>query len=79
METYILRTHLIDTPEVFFYYKGRAREKGVPFALNAIVGFNELDALTFNRQTAIELCSKLNLDKSSLLQQGYSEFEVISL
>ena len=77
---YILRTHLLENPNVSFYYKDTATEKGVPFALNTIVGFEPSDALQFdNKKTAIALCKKLNLDTSSLARVGYSEFEVCSL
>ena len=77
---YILRTRLLENPNVSFYYKGTATEEGVPFALNTIVGFEPSDALQFdNKKTAIALCKKLNLDTSSLARVGYSEFEVCSL
>ena len=79
METYILRTHLIDSPGVFFYFKGTDREKGVSFALNAIVGFEATDAAEFNnKQTAKRICNRLNLDKQKLVDAGYSEFELIA-
>ena len=74
---YILRTHLLDNPDVFFYYKGTAREEGVSFALNTIVGFEPIDAMKFdNEQTAIALCEKLNFNKQELIMVGYSEFEL---
>ena len=77
---YILRTHLLENPNVSFYYKDTAIEKGVPFALNTIVGFEPSDALQFDdKKTAIALCKKLNLETSSLARVGYSEFEVCSL
>ena len=77
---YILRTRLLENPNVVFYYKGTAREPRVPFALKTIVGFEPFDALQFdNKKTAIALCKKLNLDTSSLARVGYSEFEVCSL
>ena len=77
---YLLRTHLLDNPDVSFYYKGRAREEGATFALNTIVGFEPSDALQFDdKKTAIALCKKLNLDTSSLARLGYSVFETISI
>ena len=80
METYILRTHLIDSPGVFFYFKGTASEKEVPQAVNTIVGFEPSDALKFvDKYIADCLCQNLNLDKTSLKTNGFSEFEVISL
>ena len=75
---YILRTHLLENPNVSFYYKDTAIEKGDPFALNTIVGFEPSDALQFDdKKTATALCEKLNLDKYSLARAGYSEFEVM--
>ena len=75
---YVLRTRLLENPNVSFYYKGTATEKGVSFALNTKVGFEPSDAMQFDdKKTAIALCEKLNLDKSSLAKVGYSEFEVM--
>ena len=73
---YILRTHLLENPDVVFYYKGTAREEGVPFALKTIVAFDQTDAMMFDKRIAIELCNKLNLDKLELSNSGYSEFDV---
>ena len=74
---HILRTHLLENPDVSFYYKGTAREIGVPFALNTIVAFKPYDAFIFtNEQEAIELNNRLNLDKQILYKYGYTEFEV---
>ena len=61
-----------------FYYKGTAKEHGVPFALNTIVSFEPSSALLFNdEKTAMELCERLNLDKLELTNAGYSEYIVI--
>lgn len=77
---YLLRTHLLENPDVVFYYKGTAREKGVPFALNTIIAFEPTDALVFgDEQTADLLCNRLNQDKQALAANGYSEFEVIEI
>ena len=77
---YVLRIRLLDNPDVSFYYNGTATEEGVPFALNTIVAFEPLDAVIFeDKQTAIALCEKLNLDNSALAKVGYSEFEVCVL
>lgn len=77
---YILRTHLLEDPDVVFYYKGKDKEHGVPFALNTIVAFEPSSALEFNdKKTAMELCEHLNLDKQSLAAAGYSEFELIEI
>ena len=76
---YILRTHLLENPDVVFYYKGTAKEHGVPFALNTIVSFSSSYALFFeNEYIANSLCEKLNAQKQTLIKVGYSEFEVIS-
>ena len=75
---YILRIHLLEDPNVVFYYKGTAKEHGVPFALNTIVSFEPSSALLFNdEKTAMELCERLNLDKLELTNAGYSEYIVI--
>ena len=77
---YLLRTHLLENPDVVFYYKGKAREKGVPFALNTIVAFEPSDAFVFeNEQTVASLCNRLNQDKQSLSANGYSEFAIITV
>lgn len=80
METYILRTHLIDSPGVFFYYKGTAREKEVPFALNTIVAFESSEAFVFeNDKNAKTICLRLNFNKKALNDAGYSKFEIIRI
>ena len=76
---YILRTHLLENPDVAFYYKGTDREDGVPFALNTIVAFEPADAMMFNKLTAMELCNKLNHDKIELSDDGYSEYVIIAI
>ena len=74
---YILRTRLIENPNVSLYYKGTATEKGVPFALNSIAAFEPSDAKLFDKQNAIAQCNRLNQDKEALFSTGYDEFEVI--
>ena len=74
---YILRTHLLEDPDVVFYYKGTDKEHGVPFALNAIVAFDPSDAMFFDKPIAMEKCYRLNLDKHALISKGYSEFDVM--
>ena len=78
---YLLRTHLLENPEVVFYYKGISkRHPDTPLALRCVVGFTQADAKSFNSIiTALELCHRLNLDKQALNLNGYSEFEVISI
>ena len=79
MHKYVLRTHLLEKPDVFFYYKGTAKEQGVPFALNTIVSFEPSEAMLFNIQTAIGLCKRLNLNKYELIEAGFSEFDFAML
>lgn len=75
---HILRTHLLENPDVVFYYNGTATEDGVPFALNTIVSFKPSSALVFyDEKTAMELCERLNLDKLELTKAGYSEYVII--
>lgn len=74
---FVLRTRLINNPDVSFYYNGTATEEGAPFALNTIVAFEPADAMIFNKQTALALCEKLNQDKSALKTASYTEFEVV--
>ena len=40
MERYVLRTHLLENPEVVFYYKGISKvNPDAPMALRCVVGF----------------------------------------
>ena len=80
MEGYVIKTHLIDNPKITFYYKGTADEEGVSFAMNTIVGFDVSEAIVFgNKEEALQLCEKLNLDREALLKYGYASFKIISL
>ena len=73
----MIKTHLIDKPEITFYYKGTADEDGVSFAMNTIVGFNISDAKVFrDKEVAAQLCEKLNEDAESLLMKGYWPFSI---
>ena len=77
MEGYVISTHLIDNPNITFYYKGTADEEGVSFAMNTIVGFDISDAMVFHdKEDAIQLCDKLNKDRETLLKNGYGAFVV---
>ena len=77
MEGYVISTHLIDNPNITFYYKGTADEEGVSFAMNTIVGFDISDAMVFyDKENAVQLCEKLNEDKEGLLKNGYGAFEL---
>lgn len=76
---HILKTHLLENPVVSLYYKGTAREEGVPFALNTIIVFDLSSAFEFeDEQDAATLCNRPNLDKQSLANTGYSEFKVMT-
>ena len=80
MEGYVITTHLIDNPKITFYYKGTAKEEGVSFAMNTIVGFDTSDAKVFHdEEDAVQLCETLNEDRESLLIYGYEPFLVWSL
>ena len=73
----MIKTHLIDKPEITFYYKGTANEEGVSFAMNTIVGFDISDAMVFyDKEDAVQLCDKLNKDRKVLLKYGYEPFEM---
>ena len=75
MESYVITTHLIDNPKITFYYKGTANEEGVSFAMNTIVGFDVSDAKVFHdKESAVQLCEKLNQDKGNLLKYGFEKF-----
>ena len=71
----MISTHLIDNPNITFYYKGTADEEGVSFAMNTIVGFDISDAMVFHdKEDAARLCEKLNEDEGSLLNNGFGVF-----
>ena len=77
MEGYVISTHLIDNPNITFYYKGTADEEGVSFSMNTIVGFDISDAMVFHdKEDAARLCEKLNEDEGSLLNNGFGVFEL---
>lgn len=77
MDGYCIRTKLVEKPTVPLYYKGLEDNNAVPYALNVIVAFAPEDAALFDEEQAIKLCKKLNEDKDSLLEHGYTEFEAI--
>jgi len=77
MEGYVIKTALVDKPDVFFYYKGTANEECVSFAMSTIVGFNLSEAKIFHdKDEAFRLCEKLNRDRKVLLKYGYEPFEM---
>ena len=77
MGQYVIKTALVGKPDVIFYFKGTAHEKGVSFAMNTIVGFDVSEAMVFHdKEEALQLCEKLNQDKDSLLKYGFEVFEL---
>ena len=77
MATYVISTHLKDKPNTTFYYKGTSNEDGVSFAMNTIVAFDTTEAMPFHdKEQALQLCEKLNLDEQILSGKGYTKFSV---
>ena len=77
MEGFCLRTHLIEKPSVFLYYKGMEDDNTSPNALNVVVAFTTAEALIFDEDAARNLCQRLNRDSEILKANGYGEFEII--
>ena len=77
MEGYCLRTHLIEKPNVFLYYKGMEDDVICPDALNVVVAFTPEEALMLDEVAAKNLCQRLNEDREILMANGYGEFEII--
>ena len=76
MEGFCLRTHLIEKPSVFLYYKGMEDDNTSPNALNVVVAFTTAEALIFDEDAARNLCQRLNRDCEILKANGYGEFEI---
>ena len=77
MGQYVIKTALVGKPDVVFYFRGTAHEEGVSFAMNTLVGFDVSEAMVFHdKEEAVQLCEKLNLDKETLVDKGYLEFTV---
>ena len=79
---FLLRTHLLENPEVVFYYKGILKvNPDAPMAMCCVVGFTADDAHVFHCiDEARELCNRLNRlnqDSTALREGGYTEFEVL--
>lgn len=76
---FLLRTHLLENPEVVFYYKGISKvNPDAPMAMRCVVGFTADDAHVFHSiYEAQELCDRLNQDKTSLREGGFAEFKVL--
>lgn len=77
MEGYCLRTHLIEKPSVYLYYKGIEDDATCPDALNVVVAFTPVEAMMFDEDTAKKLCLQLNKDSEILKANGFDEFEII--
>ena len=77
MEGFCLRTHLIEKPSVYLYYKGMEADATCPDALNVVVAFTPAEALVFDEDAAWNLCKRLNRDCEILKANGYGEFEII--
>lgn len=77
MDGYYLKTHLIEKPSVYLYYKGMEDDATCPDALNVVVAFTPSEALMFDEYTAKSLCQRLNKDSEILMANGYGEFEII--
>ena len=77
MARYCLRTKLVEKPSVCLYYKGIEGNETIPEALNVVVAFSPTDALELDEDAAERLCKRLNEDGASLLEYGFTEFEVI--
>ena len=78
MDSYVLCTHLLENPEVVFYYKGISKVNPVaPMAMSSVVGFTADDAHVFHSFDEVqELCDRLNQDRSALREGGYAEFAI---
>jgi hypothetical protein len=76
MEGFCLRTHLIEKPSVFLYYKGMEDKNTIPDAMNVIVAFTPADAVVLNEDAAKSLCERLNDNWEILLVNGFGEFEI---
>lgn len=79
MHKYVLRTHLLENPEVVFYYKGISKvNPDAPMAMRCVVGFTADDAHVFQSiDEAQKLCERLNQDRTALREGGYAEFKVL--
>ena len=69
----------MDSPNVVFYYKGTEQHEDVPKALNSVVAFDIEDGLALEEDEAMRLCNELNNDKTSLIEHGFTEFDIIKI
>ena len=79
MEGYCLRTHLIEKPSVYLYYKGMEDNDAIPNVLNVIVAFTSAEAFVFDEDVAMTLCQQLNEDREILQSNGYAEWRASNL
>lgn len=76
MDGYCLRTHLIEKPSVYLYYKGMEDDKTNPDALNVVVAFTPAEAMVFDEDDAKKLCQRLNRYCEILITNGYDKLEI---
>ncbi len=79
MTKFVLRTKLIENPEVVLYYKGTANTEGVSVALNTIVAFDMSDALLFDKDSSKKMLNLLNAEYEILQLKGFLKFESICI
>lgn len=79
MEKYVIRTRLIDNPNVIFYYKSIAKDSEKSTVLNTEVVMHISEAKEYDCVTAQEICKKLNAEKDVLIRKGYTEFEICAV
>ncbi len=77
MEKFVLRTKLVDNPQVVLYYKGTANREGVSLALNTIVVFDMSDAKLFDKADSDKMLKLLNTECELLKSKGFLEFESV--
>ena len=76
MGGFVLKTGLLEDPDVIFYYKGTDVQEGVPMALNTEVAFNIDEALFLEREEALILLEKLNNERDVIFEHGFKEFVI---
>ncbi len=79
MERYILKTILLEKPDIVFYYKGTEDDENVCFALNSIVSLSKDEALIMDLEDARKLLEELKCDNDKLIGLGYNPFEIINI
>ena len=74
MERYIIKTRLIENPNVIFYFKGKENEESP--ALNSEIALDISKAKVIEKGMAYEICEELNKEKEELNKKGFAEFEM---